>query len=138
MSPVFFVPKRDGKKKKIQDYQYLNSQMIKNNYPLPLISNLIDNIGKKKIFMEIDLRQGYNNVKIKKENEQKAVFLIPKEAFELTLMFFGLTNSLATFQMMINNLLRDMIEARDIAAFIDNIMVGMEIEKVHDEIMKEV
>ena len=111
--------------------------MIKNNDPLPLISNLIDNIGKK-IFMEIDLRQGYNNVKIKKENEQKAVFLIPKEAFELTLMFFGLTNSLATFQMMINNLLRDMIEARDIAAFIDNIMVGMEIEKVHDEIMKEV
>ena len=138
MSPVFFVPKRDGKKKKIQDYQYLNSQMIKNNYPLPLISNLIDNIGKKKIFMEIDLRQGYNNVKIKKENEQKAVFLIPKEAFELTLMFFGLTNSLATFQTIMNNFLRDMIEARDIAAFIDNIMVGMEIEKGHDEIMKKV
>ena len=111
--------------------------MIKNNDPLPLISNLIDNIGKK-IFMEIDLRQGYNNVKIKKGDEQKAVFLIPKEAFELTLMFFGLTNSLATFQTIMNNFLRDMIEARDIAAFIDNIMVGMEIEKGHDEIMKKV
>jgi len=53
-------------------------------------------------------------------------------------MFFGLTNSLATFQMIMNNFLRDMIEARDIAAFIDNIMVGMEIEKGHDEVMKEV
>jgi len=56
MSPVFFVPKKDGKKRMVQDYQYLNSWMIKNNYSLPLISDLIDSIGKKKVFTKMDLR----------------------------------------------------------------------------------
>ena len=52
---VFFVPKKDGKKRMVQDYQYLNSWMVKNNYLLPLISDLIDSIEKKKVFMKIDL-----------------------------------------------------------------------------------
>jgi len=54
-SLVFFVPKKDGKKRMVQDYQYLNSWTIKNNYPLPLISDLIDSIGKKKVFTKMDL-----------------------------------------------------------------------------------
>jgi len=53
---------------------------------------LIDNIRKKNIFTKIDLRWGYNNVRIKKDNEWKAVLSIPKGAYELMVMFFGLTN----------------------------------------------
>ena len=68
-SPVFFVPKKDGKKKMVQDYQYLNSWTVKNNYLLPLISDLIDSIGKKKVFTKMDLRWGYNNIRIKEGNE---------------------------------------------------------------------
>jgi len=56
MSPVFFVLKKNGKKRMVQDYRYLNSWTIKNNYPLPLISNLINNIGKKRVFTKMDLR----------------------------------------------------------------------------------
>ena len=67
--PVFFVPKKDGKKRMVQDYWYLNSWTIKNNYPLPLISDLIDSIGKKKIFTKMDLCWGYNNVRIKEGDE---------------------------------------------------------------------
>ena len=52
---VFFVPKKDGKKRMVQDYRYLNSWTIKNNYPLPLISDLINSIGKKKVFTKMDL-----------------------------------------------------------------------------------
>ena len=96
-SLVFFMPKKDGKKRMVQDYQYLNSWTIKNNYPLPLISDLIDNIGKKKVFMKIDLRWGYNNVRIKEGDEWKAVFSMPEGSFEPTVMFFGLTNSPAMF-----------------------------------------
>jgi len=66
------------------------------NYPLPLISDLIDNI-EKKVFMKMDLRWEYNNVRIKKGDEWKAAFLILEGAFELIVMFFGLTNSLVTF-----------------------------------------
>ena len=56
MSPVFFVLKKDGKKRMVQDYLYLNSWTIKNNYPLLLILDLIDSIGKKKVFIKMDLR----------------------------------------------------------------------------------
>ena len=55
-SPVFFVPKKDGKKRMVQDYWYLNSWIVKNNYPLPLILDLINSIRKKKVFTKMDLR----------------------------------------------------------------------------------
>jgi len=68
-SLVFFVPKKDRKKRMVQNYQYLNSWMVKNNYLLPLISDLIDSIGKKKVFTKIDLQWEYNNIRIKKGDE---------------------------------------------------------------------
>ena len=66
---VFFIEKKDGKKQMVQDYQYLNEWIVKNNYPLPLISDVLENIGMKKVFTKIDLRWSYNNMRIKKENE---------------------------------------------------------------------
>jgi len=64
-SPVFFVDKKDGSKRMVIDYRNLNNQMIKNNYPLPLITELIDNMENKKVFTKMDLRWGFNNVRIK-------------------------------------------------------------------------
>jgi len=138
MLPVFFVPKKDGKKRMVQDYRYLNSWMIKNNYPLPLISDLIDSIGKKKVFTKMDLRWGYNNVRIKEGDEWKAAFSILEGSFEPTVMFFGLTNSPAMFQMMMNDLLRDLVVEKKIAVFINDVMVATETKKGHDEIVEEV
>ena len=63
--PVFFVGKKNGKKRMVQDYQYLNEWTIKNNYLLPLILDVLKNIGTKKLFTKIELRWGYNNVRIK-------------------------------------------------------------------------
>jgi len=63
---------------------------------------------------------------------------MPEGAFEPTVMFFGLTNSQATFQTIMNDLLRDMIEAGDAAAFIDDIMIGTETEEEHSKIVEEV
>ena len=135
---VFFVGKKDGKKRIVQDYQYLNEWMVKNNYPLPLISDVIKNIGTKKKFTKMDLRQGYNNVRIKEGDKWKTVFTTPERSFEPTVMFFGLTNSPATFQMMMNELLRDLINIGKVAVFIDNIIVGMEDEEGHDKLVAEV
>ena len=53
---VFFVGKKDGKKRMVQNYRYLNKWTIKNNYPLPLISDIVENIGTKKVFTKMDLR----------------------------------------------------------------------------------
>jgi len=138
MAPVFFVGKKDGKKRMVQDYHYLNEWTIKNNYPLPLISNVLENIGTKKLFTKMDLRWGYNNVRIKEGDEWKAAFTMPEESFELTVMFFGLMNSPATFQAMMNELLRDLINIGKVAVFIDDVIVGMETEEGHDELVVEV
>jgi len=112
--------------------------MIKNNYPLPLISDLIDSIGKKKVFTKMDLRWRYNNVRIKEGDEWKAAFSTPEGSFEPMVMFFGLTNSPATFQAMMNDLLRDLVVKEKVAVFIDDVIVAMEMEEEHDEIVEEV
>ena len=137
-APVFFVGKKDGKKRTVQDYQYLNEWTIKNNYPLPLISDVLENIGTKKLFTKMDLRWGYNNVRIKEGDEWKAVFMTPEGLFEPTMMFFGLTNSPATFQAMMNELLRDLINTGKVVVFIDDVIVGTETEEGHDELVAEV
>ena len=61
-APMFFIGKKDGKKQIVQDYRYLNEWIVKNNYPLPLISDIVENIGTKKVFTKMDLQWGYNNI----------------------------------------------------------------------------
>ena len=137
-SPVFFVNKKDSSKQMVIDYCSLNKQTIKNNYPSPLITELIDNIGSKKVFIKIDVQQGFNNVRIKEGDEWKEAFTIHMGSFKPTVMFFGMTNLLATFQAMMNEILRDLINKRKVAAFIDNMLVGTETEEDHDKIVKEI
>ena len=100
--------------------------------------DLIDSIGKKKMFTKMDLRWGYNNVRIKEGDKWKAAFSMPEGAFEPTVMFFGLTNSPAIFQAMINDLLRDLVKTEKVVAFIDDVMIATETEKEHDKIVEEV
>jgi len=138
MAPVFFVGKKNGKKRMVQDYRYLNEWTIKNNYPLPLISDVLENIGTKKIFMKMDLRWGYNNMRIKEGDKWKAAFMTLEGLFKPTVMFFGLTNSPATFQAMMNELLRDLTNTGKVAVFIDDVIVGTETEEGHDELVAEV
>jgi len=122
----------------VQDYMYLNEWTIKNNYPLSLILDVLKNIGMKKVFTKIDLRWGYNNIRIKEGDEWKAAFITLERSFEPTVMFFGLTNSPAMFQAMINELLRYLINTEKVAMFIDDMITEIEMEEEHDEIVAEV
>ena len=108
---------------------------MKNNYPPLLISDIIKNIGTKKIFTKIDLRWEYNNVRIKKRDEWKAAFTILEESFEPTVMFFRLMNLLATFQAIINKLLRDLINTEKVGSFIDDII---KTKERYDELVEEI
>ena len=90
------------------------------------------------MFMKMDLRWGYNNVRIKERDEWKVAFSMPEESFEPTVMFFGLTNSPATFQAMMNDFLRDLVVEEKVAVFIDDVMVATETEEGYDEIVEEV
>jgi len=129
MSLVFFVGKKDGSKQMVMDYYNLNDQTMKNNYLLLLIMDLINNIESKKIFTKMDLRWGFDNVRIKEENEWKGVFTMYIGFFEPTVMFFRMINSPATFQAMMNKILRDLINEGKVIAFVDDILVGMEEEE---------
>ena len=62
-SPFFFIKKRDGKLRPVQDYRRINSYTIKNQYPLPLISDLTNSFAGAHIFTKLDIRWGYNNVR---------------------------------------------------------------------------
>ena len=138
MLPVFFVNKKDRSKRIVMDYCNLNNQTVKNNYLLLLITDLIDNIGSKKVFTKIDLRQGFNNVRIKKEDKQKRVFTTHIESFEPIVIFFRMTNSLATFQIMINEILRDLINKEKVTAFVDDMLVKIETEERHNKIVDKI
>jgi len=137
-SPVFFVDKKDRSKQMIIDYRNLNNQTVKNNYPLLLITDLIDSMGSKQVFTKMDLWWGFNNIRIKEGDEWKGVFITHVGSFKPTVMFFGMTNSPAMFQVMMNEILRDMINEGKVAAFVDDVLVGTETEEGHDEIVEEV
>jgi len=122
----------------VMDYCKLNRQTVKNNYPLPLIMELVDNMGSKRVFTKMDLRWGYNNVQVKEGDEWKAAFTTHVGSFEPVVMFFGMMNSLATFQAMMNEILRDMINEGKVAAFVDDVLVGTETEEGHDKVVEEV
>ena len=103
-----------------------------------MISDVVENIGMKKVFTKIDLRWGYNNMRIKEGDEWKVVFTTLERSFKPMVMFFGLTNSLAIFQAMMNELLRDLINIGKVVVFINNVIVRMEDKKGHNELVAEV
>jgi len=81
------VAKKDGKQRIVQDYRYINQWMIKNRHPLPLIVGILDGVKKRKVFMKLDLRWEYNNVRIKEEDKWKVAFTMHIEAYKPMVMY---------------------------------------------------
>jgi hypothetical protein len=101
-SPLFFRPKTDYGVHPVMDYRYINTQIIRDSYPLPLISEIFDKIKNARIFSKLDVCGGYNNIRIKPGDEWKGAFITNRGLFEPTVMFFGLCNSPAAFQRMMD------------------------------------
>ena len=99
--------------------------------------DILDGVGKREVFTKLDLRWGYNNVRIKEGDKWKAAFTTHIRAYKPTVMYFGLMNSSTTFQTMMNNLFRDLINQGDMATFINDILVAIDTEEGHDELVEE-
>ena len=138
ISLVFFIPKKDRKKHMVQDYQYLNEHMVKNNYPLLLIAQLINKLQGAKLFTKMDLRWGYNNVCIKENNEWKAAFTCFHRSFEPLIIYFRLCNPPTTFQATMNEIFADMDDI--VVVYIDDLMIFTKTENQaeHNKIVLEV
>jgi len=98
---------------------------VKNTYPLPLIPDILNKVSeaKAKYFMKLDFCWGYNNVCIKEGDKWKATFRTNQGLFEPLVMFFSLTNSPATFQVMMNDIFKELINEGVVTIYMDNIFI---------------
>ena len=129
-SPFFFIKKKDGKLRPVQDYRRVNEWTIKNRYPLPLIPELIARVKGAKLFTKFDVRWGYNNVRIKEGDQWKAAFITNQGLYEPNVMFFGLTNSPATFQTMMNTIFAEEVREGWLTIYMDDMLIhtGEDVE----------
>jgi hypothetical protein len=132
--PVFFIKKKNGKLRFIQDYRGLNAITRKNRYPLPLINNLIHRLKDTRYFTKLDVCWGYNNVHIREGDEWNAAFHTNRGLFEPLVMYFGLTNSLATFQTMMNKIFQDLITKGVVSVYLDDILIFTNSQEEHRQI----
>jgi len=135
-APVFFIKKKDGSLWLVQDYRALNSMTVKNKYPLPLISELISQLRRARYFTKLDVHWGFNNVRIKPGDEWKAAFQTNWGLFEPLVMFFGMTNSPATFQTMMNNIFQNLIAEGIVVVYLDNILIFTKMEEEHTQAVR--
>src|ERR1041385_816220 len=136
-SPVLFVDKRDNTIRMCVDYHKLNEVTIKNKYPLPRIEDLFDQLNGARVFSKIDLRTGYYQLKIKKEDIPKPSFTTRYGLYEFTVMSFGLTNAPAYFMGIMNKVFMDFLD-KFVVVFIDDILIYSKSEEEHKEHLRTV
>ena len=117
------------------DYRTLNKWTVRDNYPLPLISNIIERLQGKTLFSKFDIRWGYNNICIKEEDRWKAAFKTPFGLYEPTVMYFGLTNSPATFCRAMQKMLRHWLNKYpdETGNYIDDMVVATKGNRQHHQ-----
>jgi len=111
---------------------------VKNKYPLPLISELVSQLRRARYFTKLDVCWGFNNVRIKPGDEWKAAFRTNRGLFEPLVMFFGMTNSPATFQTMMNDIFRDLIAEGIMVVYLDDILIFTRTEEEHAKAIRRV
>ena len=137
-SPILFVPKPNGRGLRLcVDYRGLNAITIPNRYPLPLMQELQDRVQGSRYFTKMDLKNGFNLIRIREGDEWKTAFRTRYGLYEFNVMPFGLTNAPSTFQDMMNHILSDVLDI-GVLAYMDDILVYAKSEKEHDELVRNV
>ena len=119
---MLFVKKKDGTLRLCVDYRQLNKMIVKNKYLLPRIDGLFDQLKGASVFLNIDLRFGYHQLRIKDVDVHKTTFRKRCGHYEFLVMLFGLTNALAAFMDLMNRVFQQYVE-RFVMVFIDDILV---------------
>ncbi|GJS49241.1 putative reverse transcriptase domain-containing protein [Tanacetum coccineum] len=134
-APVLFVKKKDGSFRMYIDYRELNKLTLKNCYPLPRIDDLFDQLQGLRYFSKIDLRSGYHQLRVSKEDIPKTAFRTRYGHFEFTVMPFGLTNAPAVFMDLMNRVCKPYLD-KFVIVFIDDILIYSKSKEEHEVHLK--
>ena len=127
-SPVLLVRKPDGTYRLVIDYRILNSHTVKENFPIPVIEDLLAKIGKAQWFSTLDLMSGYYQISVKKEDRPKTAFVTPFGKYQFNVMPFGLTNAPSTFCRYMSTVLGDL---DFVAVYLDDILIFSKTREEH-------
>ena len=128
---VLFVKNKDGTLRLCIDFRQLNMYTIKNMYPLPRIDDLFDQLRREDIFLKIDLRLGYPQVRIKEEDIHKTTFRTRYGHYEFVVVPFGLTNAPIVFMFLMNDIFKNYLDNFFIV-FLDDILIYSKFEEEHE------
>ena len=136
-APVLFVKKKNGSLRLCIDYRELNKVTIRNQYPLPRIDDLFDQLQEARVFSKIDLRSGYHQLKIWSEDIPKTAFRTRYGHYEFLVMSFGLTNAPAVFMDLRTRIFQPYLE-QFVIVFIDDILIYSVSKEDHEENLRVV
>jgi hypothetical protein len=131
-SRLLLVKKSDGSWRPCVDYRRLNELTVRNNYPLPVIDDILASVGSGKVFTRIDLYSAFWQVPVKETDIPKTAFTCPMGLYEFIFMPFGLKNAPATFQCVINHVLAPVL-GKCCVAYLDDVIIYSDNEQEHAE-----
>uniref|UniRef100_A0A8R7U5W7 Reverse transcriptase domain-containing protein n=1 Tax=Triticum urartu TaxID=4572 RepID=A0A8R7U5W7_TRIUA len=131
-APVLLVKKKDGSWRFCVDFQRLNTATVKNKFPLPVVDELLDELGGATYFSKIDLRAGYHQIRMREEDEEKTTFKTHHRHYHFRVMPFGLCNAPAMFQCLMNSVFGCHVH-KFIIIFLDDILVFSFDLQEHEE-----